>query len=193
MASAIRSTAAALVLALGVCGTACAQMVITSADDEAEHANPGRSGHRAGPHGPQAAGDFHQTMDQVFGQGRWRQTSGYRSQAQEDALRRAGAGTVAPGHVSRHSVGGPETPGAYDAVVPGMSNANAAARLRGAGVPFKRVLAEARHGPEGPHLHIEVDPNAAQMAQATQAAADLVTIYRRIVNGQRNPELTADN
>lgn len=193
MRSAIQSTAVALVLALGVCATARAQMVVTSADSEAEAANPGRSAHRVSKQHPQAAGDFHQTMDQVFGPGRWRQTSGYRSRAQEDALRRAGAGTVAPGHVSRHSVGDPETPGAYDAVVAGMTNTNAAARLRDAGVPFKRVLAEARHGPEGPHLHIELDPNAAQMAQAQQAAAQLETIYRRIINGQRNPEIAADN
>ncbi|MGZ6016463.1 MAG: hypothetical protein ACXWKM_12025, partial [Phenylobacterium sp.] len=56
---------------------------------------------------PTAGGDFTATMDRVFGAGRWRQTSGYRTRAQEDALRRQGAGTVAPGHTSLHSIGGP--------------------------------------------------------------------------------------
>jgi hypothetical protein len=102
-----------------------------------------------------AGGDFSATMDRVFGPGRWRQTSGFRTQAQENALRRQGAGTVAPGHTSLHSLGGPEAPGAYDAVVANLSPAQAAARLkRDAGGAF-RVLAERAHGPQGPHLHVE--------------------------------------
>jgi hypothetical protein len=102
-----------------------------------------------------ASGDFSATMDRVFGPGRWRQTSGYRTQAQENALRRQGAGTVAPGHTSLHSLGGPEAPGAYDAVVAHLSTAEAAAKLkRDAGGAF-RVLAERAHGPQGAHLHVE--------------------------------------
>lgn len=99
---------------------------------------------------------FRATMDRVFGPGRWRQTSGYRTQAQEDALRRQGAGTVAPGHLSRHSIGGKDSPGAYDAVVDSMPLAEAAARLRASGGGFSRVLAEGAHGPQGAHLHIEL-------------------------------------
>ena len=37
---------------------------------------------------------FASLMDETFGRGRWRQTSGYRSPAKEDALRAGGAGTV---------------------------------------------------------------------------------------------------
>lgn len=107
-------------------------------------------------------------MDQVFGPGRWRQTSGYRSQAQEDALRRQGAGTVAPGRISHHSIGVPGSPGAYDAVVDGMSLETAAAKLKrtGAGAGFSRVVAEGAHGVEGPHLHIELATAAARGAPA---------------------------
>jgi hypothetical protein len=129
---------------------------IVSADDEAEKANPGRSERRNSQHPRRARRhDIHATMDSVFGEGRWRLTSGYRTVAQENALRRAGAGTVAPGRISRHSVGGPEAPGAIDAVVQGMSLRAAAARLQQAeGVD--RVLAESAHGREGAHLHIEL-------------------------------------
>jgi hypothetical protein len=100
--------------------------------------------------------DFRATLDRVFGPGRWRQTSGYRSVAQENALRRQGAGTVPAGHVSRHSLGDPEAPGAYDVVVAGMSPAGAAAKLRRDGAAFPKVAAEAAHGGQGPHLHIEL-------------------------------------
>jgi hypothetical protein len=103
-----------------------------------------------------SGGDFRSTMDQVFGPGRWRQTSGYRTPAQEDALRRQGAGTVSPGRFSLHSLGAPDAPGAYDAVVDRMSPEAAAARLRAAGAAFARVVAEREHGPQGPHLHIEL-------------------------------------
>jgi hypothetical protein len=101
------------------------------------------------------AGDFTATMDRVFGAGRWRQTSGYRTKAQEDALRRQGAGTVAPGHTSLHSIGGPQAPGAYDAVVDHLTPAQAAAKLQQSAGGAFRVLAERAHGPQGPHLHVE--------------------------------------
>jgi hypothetical protein len=131
--------------------------VVVSADDEAERANPGRSERRDQLHPHRTRHhNIHATMDRVFGEGRWRLTSGYRTRAQEDALRRAGAGTVAPGHVSRHSVGDPETPGAIDAVVHGMTLRAAAEKLRRDGEGVDRVLAEGAHGPEGAHLHIEM-------------------------------------
>ena len=100
--------------------------------------------------------DFQATMDRVFGQGGWRQTSGYRTRAQEEALRRQGAGVVAKGRTSLHSIGGPEAPGAYDAVVHRLPPARAAARLRAAGAGFSRVVAEGAHGREGAHLHVEL-------------------------------------
>jgi hypothetical protein len=137
---------------------------------------------------------FRSTMDAMFGPGGWRQTSGYRSQAREDALRREGAGTVPAGVVSKHSLGTPDAPGAYDVVVYGLSPSRAAARLRGS---FGRVLAERAHGPEGPHLHIEVGgdlaatPDRAGAAPAAQAArADAcASIYERVIAGRRNPRL----
>ncbi|THD57952.1 MAG: hypothetical protein E8A12_13015 [Phenylobacterium sp.] len=130
------------------------QMIaVVSADDEAEKVNPGR--HRRHVAEAAAPDDFRTLMDQVFGEGRWRQTSGFRTVAQENALRRAGAGTVPAGRLSRHSLGDLEAPGAYDAVVPGLSPASAAARLKRAGAPFK-VAAEGPHGHQGPHLHIEL-------------------------------------
>jgi hypothetical protein len=128
---------------------------VVSADQEAEAVNPGRAAHRT-PAEIKADEDFRSTMDKVFGPGRWRQTSGYRTRAQEDALRRAGAGTVAAGHVSRHSLGDPVKPGAYDAVVDGVALSAAAARLRKVGGPFARVVAEGPHGGQGPHLHVEL-------------------------------------
>ncbi len=117
-------------------------------------------------------GDFSTTMDRVFGAGRWRQTSGYRTRAQEDALRRQGAGTVAVGHTSLHSMGGPQAPGAYDAVVAHLSNAEAAAKLkRDAGASF-RVLAERAHGAQGPHLHVELASASGRRATSGSASED---------------------
>jgi hypothetical protein len=132
---------------------------------------------------------FHATMDRAFGAGRWRQTSGYRSQAREDELRREGAGTVAPGHLSHHSMGSPAAPGAYDAVVPGMSSQTAAARLRDAGGPITRVIAEGAHGAQGPHLHIETTGRAGAAPAVAAPVSDDDTIYMRIVAGRRNPAL----
>jgi hypothetical protein len=131
---------------------------VTRADDEAEKANPSLYRRTAAQPAAKARqqDQFRAALDDVFGEGRWRQTSGYRSVAQENALRRQGAGTVAPGRLSRHSIGGHETPGAYDVVVPGMTQAQAAARLKAAGQGWGRVAAEAAHGREGAHLHIEL-------------------------------------
>ena len=98
---------------------------------------------------------FFAMMDRVFGAGRWRETSGYRSPAQEDELRRQGAGTVPVGQRSLHSVGNVEAPGAYDIVVSGMPLQLAAAKLKVSGEPLARVFAEAAHGAQGPHLHVE--------------------------------------
>ena len=134
---------------------------VVSAGDEFRAAHPRRAARRAGD-------DFRSTMDQVFGPGRWRQTSGYRSQAEEDGLRRQGAGTVAPGRISHHSIGGPGSPGAYDAVVDSMSPETAAAKLRGAG-GFSRVVAEGAHGVQGPHLHIELTGPPARAAAGAVA------------------------
>ena len=132
-------------------------IAVVSADDEAEKANPGRHRrHQPEPEAAAPADDFKTMMDQVFGEGGWRQTSGYRTVAQENALRRAGAGTVPAGRISRHSVGDADAPGAYDAVVPRLSAAAAAAKLKRAGAPFAKVAAEAAHGHQGPHLHIEL-------------------------------------
>ena len=127
------------------------QVVSAGAEYAALHPRPVAETRGAPPHG-----DFHATMDRVFGAGRWRQTSGYRTSAQEEALRRQGAGVVARGRTSLHSMGAPEAPGAYDAVVDRLAPARAAARLRQAGVGFSRVVAEAAHGRQGAHLHVEL-------------------------------------
>ncbi len=135
----------------------------------------------------------HSTLDRVFGEGRWRETSGYRSQAREDELRREGAGTVRPGEVSHHSMGTPDAPGAYDVVVPGMSNAAAADKLKSESGDFNRVFAEGAHGREGQHLHLEPNYGRASLASADSALKPITddTVYLRIVNGRRNPALPA--
>lgn len=98
---------------------------------------------------------FRSTMDQVFGAGTWRVTGGYRTPERENQLRAEGALTVPAGRLSRHSMGRPEAPGAYDVVVEGMSPFRAAAKLRRAGAPFRTIFAEGRHGTQGPHLHLD--------------------------------------
>jgi hypothetical protein len=153
--------AGGLMLALCVAtGAAAGTIQVVSAGAEYAAVHPHRVIRAA------ARDEFPATMDRVFGPGRWRQTSGYRSLAEENALRRQGAGTVAPGHVSLHSVGSADAPGAYDAVVDRMSVATAAAKLRQAGGAFSRVVAEAAHGGQGPHLHIELDRAPAQSADS---------------------------
>jgi len=134
---------------------------------------------------------FRSAMDRVFGPGGWRETSGYRSQAREDELRREGAGTVPVGQVSHHSMGNPDAPGAYDVVVPGMTNESAAAKLKSSSDAFDRVIAEHAHGGEGQHLHIE--PRAGRLASsaasATPQSNPADSIYLRVVNGRRNPQI----
>jgi TPR repeat protein len=98
---------------------------------------------------------FRSVMDKVFGAGNWVETSGYRAPAKEDQLRAEGAGTVAQGMLSRHSLGTPRAPGAYDVVVAHMSITDAASKLLGSGVRFRRVFPEGAHGNQGPHLHVE--------------------------------------
>lgn len=94
-------------------------------------------------------------MNEVFGRGAWRMTGGYRTTERENQLRAQGAKTVRPGGTSRHSLGRPGAPGAYDVVVDGVSPAEAAARLRRAGAPFARYHPKGAHGSQGPHLHLE--------------------------------------
>ncbi len=158
--------AAAGGLALGLASPAMAGTIeVVSADGEYAKAHP-----KPAVADQVAGGDFAMTMDRVFGPGRWRQTSGYRTQAEENALRRQGAGTVAPGHTSKHSIGDPDAPGAYDAVVDHLSTVQAAAKLKqNAGGAF-RVLAERAHGPQGAHLHVELV--SGQARRATQADTD---------------------
>jgi hypothetical protein len=154
MKFAATSICAGAAMALSLATAAAAGTIqVVSVDDEyaAFHPRP-----VAKTTTPVSGEDFRATMDRVFGPGRWRMTSAYRSQAQEDALRRQGAGTVAPGHISLHTVGGPNAPEAYDAVVDHMTLASAAAKLRQAGGAFSRVVAEGAHGPQGAHLHVEL-------------------------------------
>ena len=98
---------------------------------------------------------FRAMMDRVFGAGRWRETSGYRSIAKENQLRKQGAGTVPLGERSHHSMGRPDAPGAYDIVIDGMALQRAAAKLKRSREQLARVVAESAHGNQGPHLHVE--------------------------------------
>jgi hypothetical protein len=98
---------------------------------------------------------FSRLMNSVFGAGNWRETGGYRTPAREDELRHEGAMTVRPGELSRHSIGRPGAPGAYDLVVDGLTPGETAARLRASGAAFRRLLPEGAHGGQGPHLHLE--------------------------------------
>ena len=160
MKAATKTLCAGVLMAVWLAAPAAAGTIeIVNAGDEYASAHPHPHARAAGK---ATSADFQATMDQVFGEGRWRETSGYRSRAHENALRRQGAGTVAPGHTSLHSVGDAEAPGAYDAVVARMSAAQAAAKLKRAGVGFHRVLAERAHGRQGPHLHVELISAAAR-------------------------------
>jgi hypothetical protein len=99
--------------------------------------------------------NFRAQMNAVFGIGKWRETGGYRSQAREDELRAQGALTVPAGHISRHSLGTPGAPEAYDIVVEGMSPYEAAVFLQRSGARFARLFPESSHGDQGAHLHVE--------------------------------------
>ena len=182
--SAVMSAAAGLAMAFCLAGGAAAGSIqIVSSHEEFSAAHPER---RAKATAGEASGDdFRSTMNRVFGPGRWRQTSGYRTQAQEDALRRQGAGTVAPGRLSHHSIGGVNAPGAYDAVVDSMPLVTAATRLKQAGGGFSRVLAEGAHGGQGPHLHIE-------LTKGPIAALEAVEDGSRDSRGRRTRAAAAD-
>jgi hypothetical protein len=119
---------------------ACATMLALARDVRAQEVNQAR---------------FTSLMNTVFGTGNWRQTGGYRTIERENQLRAEGALTVAPGAISRHSLGRPGAPGAYDLVVDGLSPWEAAARLRASSVPFRRLFPEGAHGTQGAHLHFE--------------------------------------
>jgi hypothetical protein len=147
---------------------------------------------------------FRSTMDRLFGPGHWRETGGYRTQAEENRLRAEGAGTVPAGSLSAHSLGTPSAPGAYDAVVDGMSPARAADVLRASGTAFASAFAESAHGPEGAHVHINVGGRSPfSFAIAEQAPAPRIrliraaargacdSIYLRVVNQRRNPRIAS--
>ena len=120
--------------------------------------------------------DFRGLMNRVFGYGKWRETGGYRSPARENELRTQGAQTVPVGVLSRHSMGTPGAPGAYDVVVDGVAPTKVAIKLRNSGAAFRRLFAETSHGTQGAHLHVEPilserrDERHADLAGASDAA-----------------------
>ena len=143
---------------------------------------------------------FGVVMDSVFGAGKWRETGGYRTPSRENELRAQGALTVPAGVLSRHSMGQPGAPGAYDLVVDGVSPALAAEKLRRAGAPF-RLLAEGAHGTQGPHLHVE--PSSADfkaggsrppgvewlVKDATPAEQRVIALHARSEQGDADAQL----
>ena len=177
--NAILSTAAAALLTVFLSGTAAGQGAPSAVSGASDAATVSQSRND----------QFRSAMDRVFGPNGWRETSGYRSRARENQLRMEGAGTVPAGRLSRHSLGTPEAPGAYDAVVDGLPQARAAAVLRASGQGFSRVVAERAYGPQGPHLHIEI-ASALTASEATRASHACDSIYLRVAGGRRNPELT---
>ncbi len=116
---------------------------------------------------------FGALMDSVFGPQKWRETGGFRTAKRENELRAMGALTVPQGAKSAHSLGKPEAPGAYDLVVDGLTPETAAKKLRVSKAPLKVIFAEAAHGAEGPHLHVEPYSISFEvdMARARPAAA----------------------
>ena len=114
---------------------------------------------------------FTALMDSVFGPSAWRETGGFRTAKRENELRALGALTVAQGATSAHSIGKPEAPGAYDLVVNGLSPEQAARKLRASKAPLKVIFAEAAHGSEGPHLHVEPISINLETAPGGQAMA----------------------
>lgn len=101
--------------------------------------------------------DFSALMDKTFGAGKWKLTGDYRSPKRENELREEGAGTVPPGHVSAHSLGTPDAPGARDVIVPGMSPDEVAEKLKKSGAQFRHFFPEGAHGTQGAHLHIDMN------------------------------------
>jgi hypothetical protein len=143
---------------------------------------------------------FSGVMDTVFGAGKWRETGGFRTPARENELRAQGALTVPVGVLSRHSMGQPGAPGAYDLVVEGISPAQAAEKLRRAGAPF-RLLAEGAHGTQGAHLHVEpwsADHKAGGqrppgvewlVKDATPAEQQVIALHARSEQGDADAQL----
>ncbi|MGZ6013567.1 MAG: tetratricopeptide repeat protein, partial [Caulobacteraceae bacterium] len=113
------------------------------------------STHDLGMSGMTPHARFGALMDSVFGPQKWRETGGFRTARRENELRALGALTVPQGAKSAHSLGKPEAPGAYDLVVDGLAPEKAARKLRLSKAPLKVIFAEAAHGAEGPHLHVE--------------------------------------
>jgi len=136
----------------------------------------------AGPASAEEVGHarFAAIMDSVFGRGAWRMTGGYRTPEREDQLRAQGARTVRPGGTSRHSLGRPGAPGAYDLVVDGMSPSEAAARLRNAGAPFARYSPKGAHGTQGPHLHLEPHGFGGAQARFQTASSGLPAVQEGV-------------
>lgn len=99
---------------------------------------------------------FGAAMDTAFGKGKWKQTSGLRSEQQQAALVRQGA-QAAPAGRSRHEQGTPDAPGARDIVVPGMTPQQVAARMKATGIDTAGFLPEGRAGNQGAHLHVNTD------------------------------------
>lgn len=108
---------------------------------------------------------FASYADKAFGVGKWKPTSEFRTDKREGELRQQGLGTVAPGHISHHSMGTPAAPGAYDIQVPGMSPSQVAARLKSAGWRGTEL-------PEGSHLHTNAPESWADLGQAPSAPAE---------------------
>ena len=163
-----------------------------------------------GASGAQAE-DFNQThftklMNSTFGVGNWRETGGYRTPAREDQLRAEGAMTVPPGVLSRHSMGRPGAPGAYDLVVDGLSPSEAARRLFASRGQFRRLLPEGAHGTQGAHLHVEplipgsgdgrrAGPAAPEwlVAAPTPAELALTQLRQAAIAGQPGAQLALAN
>lgn len=104
------------------------------------------------------ASDFHALMDKTFGAGKWHETSGFRTPAEEDALRAQGAGTVPKGKLSHHSLGTEDQPGARDIVVDGLNPRQVARKLSATGADFVHFFPEAQKAKQGAHLHVDFNP-----------------------------------
>ena len=118
--------------------------------------------------------DFKRYLDKAVGPGRYRITSGYRTMAEDEALRRQGAGMTPRGAVSPHERGGPGDPGAYDIQPVGLSDAEFQAKLKGG--PFANEFLEGSHGNQGQHFHVNMRPTdgVQQTSAHLPSAGDLL-------------------
>lgn len=99
--------------------------------------------------------DYTDNILGILGGGR--DTSDYRTQAQQDALRAAGKTKTVH---SSHTTGTPEQPGAIDVAGNPLSPEEAAAKLHASGFPNAAVIYESGQGANngtGPHLHVTLD------------------------------------